>query len=273
MRYGLLSDVHGNLPALESALAVLAGEGVDAFICAGDLVGYGPHPNECVERVLSLPGICVAGNHDLIAVGILSDQNSSHAARVSLAWTSAQLTPITRAALARLRIRESTDDGVTVSHGSFDDPEEYVTKPSHAIAELAKARRHDSRTRVLVLGHTHRAVAVQATGRSLQISRMPGEPLPVSEWPVVVNPGSVGQSREARVHARFALLDLEAGRLRFWAVEYAYADVQAALRRNGLPASTLHAPPRSVWRRAVGRARRSIVSVPSGLERVARRCP
>src|SRR5512144_1744858 len=56
-RYGVLSDVHANLPALDVALAFLAGQDVDRFICAGDLVGYGPHPNECVERVLALPGV------------------------------------------------------------------------------------------------------------------------------------------------------------------------------------------------------------------------
>src|SRR3954468_2989878 len=64
MRIGLLSDVHANLFALRSAISRLRAEGVDAWVCAGDLVGYGPHPNECVETIAELGATCVVGNHD-----------------------------------------------------------------------------------------------------------------------------------------------------------------------------------------------------------------
>ena len=68
MRYGVLADIHGNLHALEAALPVLERAGVDRYICAGDLVGYGPFPNECVEAISNLGAVCVAGNHDLMAL-------------------------------------------------------------------------------------------------------------------------------------------------------------------------------------------------------------
>src|SRR3954469_29493 len=87
MRYGLLSDVHANLPALRAALEWLRREGADAYLCAGDIVGYGPHPNECVELIAALPGACVAGNHDLIAVGRLDGEGIGALARVTLDWT------------------------------------------------------------------------------------------------------------------------------------------------------------------------------------------
>lgn len=74
VRLGVLADVHGNLHALKRALAALERESVDAYVCAGDVVGYGPYPNECVELIASRRTTCVAGNHDLIAVGLPVDR-------------------------------------------------------------------------------------------------------------------------------------------------------------------------------------------------------
>ena len=71
MRYAVLADIHGNLHALDAALAALKDAEVDGYLVAGDLVGYGPFPNECVERVAELDAACVAGNHDLIVLGQL----------------------------------------------------------------------------------------------------------------------------------------------------------------------------------------------------------
>ena len=96
MRFAILSDIHGNLPALEAALELFARAGVDRYLCAGDLVGYGPFPNECVERIAELGAVCVAGNHDLIALGRLSDDRCIPLARNSLRWTREVLTPATR---------------------------------------------------------------------------------------------------------------------------------------------------------------------------------
>src|SRR3954447_24462817 len=88
MRFAVISDVHANLHALDAALAFLATQDVDGYLCAGDLVGYGPFPNECVRRVAALGGPCVAGNHDLIAIGRLSDERCIPLAQASLRWTS-----------------------------------------------------------------------------------------------------------------------------------------------------------------------------------------
>ena len=87
MRYGVLADIHGNLHALRAALGALGREGVDRYLIAGDLVGYGPNPNECVELVAGLDAVCVAGNHDLIALDRLSDERCPELARQSLRWT------------------------------------------------------------------------------------------------------------------------------------------------------------------------------------------
>src|SRR3954451_22574338 len=91
MRFAVIADVHANRHALDAALAFLADQDVEVYLCAGDLVGYGPFPNECVRRVRDLPGVCVAGNHDLIALGRLSDERCVPLARASLRWTRAAL--------------------------------------------------------------------------------------------------------------------------------------------------------------------------------------
>jgi predicted phosphodiesterase len=102
MRYGVIADVHANLHALDAALAFLCSQKIDAYLCAGDLVGYGPQPNECVRRVLALPGRCVAGNHDLIAVERLGSEGCSRLAQASLSWTRRVLDDDVRALLADL---------------------------------------------------------------------------------------------------------------------------------------------------------------------------
>jgi predicted phosphodiesterase len=92
IRYGVLSDVHGNLHAFQAVVNHLRRVGVDAWLCAGDLVGYGPHPNECVERVAGLGGIVVAGNHDLMALGRLDLGRQNSLVQVSQRWTRSVLT-------------------------------------------------------------------------------------------------------------------------------------------------------------------------------------
>ena len=93
MRFAVIADVHANLHALDAALAFVSDQDVDAYLCAGDLVGYGPFPNECVRRVRELPGRCVAGNHDLIVVDRCGDERCVPLARTSLRWTRASLIP------------------------------------------------------------------------------------------------------------------------------------------------------------------------------------
>ena len=91
MRYAVLADIHGNLQALDAVLAETRRQGVDGYLVAGDLVGYGADPNACVERVAALDAVCVAGNHDLIALGRLSADRCIPLAQASLRWTAAVL--------------------------------------------------------------------------------------------------------------------------------------------------------------------------------------
>lgn len=253
MRYGVLADVHGNLHALEAVLAFLATENVDAYLCAGDLVGYGPQPNECVRRVLGLPATCVAGNHDLIALGELGDERCIPLARASLHWTRGVLDDDVRASLAGLP-PGVLQGGVALAHGAPGDPQRYVTGEPAALACLAAL---PAGTELLVVGHTHHAMAV-GERRGLLLPRdaagtvalEPGERF-------LLNPGAVGQSRSADASARVLVLDTAGRTAAFHSLPYDVAACRQALRERGLPPGACHLPP-SRWRDAASAVRRAL---------------
>jgi predicted phosphodiesterase len=265
MRYGVLADVHGNLPALTRAVEVLERDRVDAWLCAGDLVGYGPSPNECVALVRELGAACVAGNHDLIALGRLADDRCIRLARDSLRWTRAVLADEACDWLGELPLRLALPGGLVVAHGSLEDPSAYVTGCTEARGELDRLGALHPGSDLLLVGHTHLPLACQSGGRPHE---MPGEGwLPLA--PAVahlLNPGSVGQSRERSARARCMLLDVEARRARWYALPYDIRACRRELRRHGLRADSCHLRPGLAGRaeRALGRLSRARPVQPGG---------
>ena len=256
MRYGLISDVHANLPALDAALGALAGAKVQGLLCAGDLVGYGPHPNECVERLTEVGARCVAGNHDLIAIGRLSLERTDALARRTLEWTREAISPATREALEGLPPLVE-ENGLVMTHGAIGDSQQYVLTDSQAQGQLDRLARELPAARVLVLGHTHAARAY-ATGRGALRLRPAGRVRLDGSGPFLLNPGSVGQARERRPVARAAVLDLARGEVRFLAVRYDHARTVSDLVARGLPPGAAHRKPS-----LRGRVRRSAVRIRS----------
>ena len=224
MRLAILADVHANLHALDAVIAALEPERPDRWIVAGDLVGYGALPDECVARVRELDPVCVAGNHDLIAIGRLSTDRCIPLARESLEWTARTISAATRDALAALPPRAEIDD-VVVAHGSLDDPQEYVRTPEAAQGQLGLLAERHPGARTLVIGHTHSPMEVRDDGRLL------------------LNPGAVGQSRSGTPTARAALLDTAAGTASRIEVGYDVEAARAELRRRGLDPLGVHLPP------------------------------
>jgi predicted phosphodiesterase len=255
MRLGVISDVHANRHALDAALEFLAGQRLDAYLCAGDLVGYGPFPDECVRRVLDLPGVSVAGNHDLIVLDELSDQRCVALARDSLRWTRSVIRPETRERLATLP-RSAVVDGVAVHHGSIGDPQAYVHTELQALDCLRALPAAAPEAELMVVGHTHRPMAVAERRGALRRGADGAVALPAGER-VLLNPGAVGQSRERAVRAQAMVLDLEARTARFCAVPYDATACREALRERGLPPEACHMPP-SAWSELTG-DRKSVV--------------
>ena len=240
MRYGIISDVHANRFALEAAVAKATRAGVDRFVCPGDIVGYGPHPNECIEILDQLGTLVVAGNHDLVVTGDLSHDSLNPLAVQTLRWTGDVLSEASRAYLTSLPALLELGE-VVVAHGALDDPEVYVKRPEQALAQMDLAeRRH--RARLVLLGHTHRAWAV---GRSSgEVAVWPTYPIPLTNEPAyLLNAGSVGQSREVRAVSRFGILDLERNVMDFHAIPYDHRRVRRDLKKAGLPEHACHVRP------------------------------
>ena len=256
MRLGLLADVHANVHALDAALERLAAEGVEAYICAGDLVGYGPAPDECIARIAALPGVGVVGNHDLIALGRLTTDRCIPLARESLHWTASRLTAASRDFLKDLPATAAIGP-VTVAHGSLSDPQEYVRRPDQFAGQFRELALHDPDAEMLVLGHTHQSLAV-GERRGEILRGEPGTVVLSHGERYLLNPGSVGQSRDRRARARVAVLDLARREASFLEVPYDVRANRAALRRAGRPAWSSHLSPGrlSRARRRLGRAAR-----------------
>lgn len=256
MRFAVLSDVHGNLHALRAVLDALASADVDAYLCLGDTVGYGPYPNECIDTVAGLGATTVAGNHDLIALGELSDVRCTTLARDSLRWTTRMLAEQSRQCLAGLPILAGAP-GIVLAHGSPEDPQEYVRSVDRANELLDRLPEVGTDPEVLLLGHTHEPWAHARHGGTLLRGRAGTVALTPGDRHLL-NPGSVGQSRDRKAHARFLILDLDERLAHFGAVYYDVAGCRAALRRAGLPENSHHIrPPRleRVRRRLAGALR------------------
>src|SRR5437763_6945678 len=240
MRYGVISDVHANVHALEAVLRVLRREGVERILCAGDLVGYGPHPNECVERIAALgpAPVVVAGNHDLMAIGRLPTRGLGPLPKQTIEWTADVLSDAARRYLERVPGAAVTDDGVVVAHGSLDDPVEYVFDGVAAQAQLTLLTQRHPSANVLVLGHTHLQRAYCEEGEQPPDGRIG---LRGKRW--LLNAGSVGQSRERRALARALVLDLDRADARFLGIDYDAAATERDLRAAGLPEHACHLAP------------------------------
>lgn len=242
MRWGVISDIHANLPALEAAVEALEQEQVDGFLCPGDVVGYGPHPNEAVALVRALDPVCVAGNHDLMALGRLPTDSADALARTTLEWTSQQLNEAARTYLAGLP-RIATAGGVALAHGSLDDPTEYVREEAAAAAALATLRSRVPAADLLVLGHTHQPAAYgELSGVLRQDRRRTVRPPSGERW--LLNAGSVGQPREWRRVVRFAVVDITRREAVFHAVRYDHRRTTRDLVAVDLPARAAHRRPR-----------------------------
>jgi predicted phosphodiesterase len=231
MRVAVVSDIHSNLAALEAVLAAADAEAPDALWCLGDLVGYGPRPNECCAAVEARAEICLAGNHDLAVRGTISLDEFSGDAAAAAAWTRSVLTPEASAfldGLAPLGRRP----GVALYHGSARDPVwEYVLSDEAAEATLELAAEP-----LVLVGHSHAAiVAVLRDGTVAGGLARDGTELDLAGGRVLLNPGSVGQPRDGDPRAAYLLLDLDAGRASFRRVAYDVARTQAEIRELGLP--------------------------------------
>jgi diadenosine tetraphosphatase ApaH/serine/threonine PP2A family protein phosphatase len=231
LRYLIISDVHANLVALEAVLADASD--FDKIWCLGDLVGYGPNPNECVERIQEFDHISLAGNHDWAALGKLDLRSFNTDARDANLWTRTELSPGSREYLQRLPTHRE-EDGIYMAHASpRESVWEYVLDA--AIAHLNFS--HFSTT-ICLVGHTHVPIIFELdeSPQRCKTSVPPfSEPRPIGDSRAIINPGSVGQPRDGDPRASYAILDLEDMTWDHRRVTYPIEITQERMRARGLP--------------------------------------
>jgi diadenosine tetraphosphatase ApaH/serine/threonine PP2A family protein phosphatase len=229
-RVAVISDVHGNRHALDAVLSAIAAEQPDELWCLGDLVGYGPEPNECCRVVAAHADLCLAGNHDLVVLGSLSIHDFAGDAAAAARWTQTVLTDDAREFLVGLE-PSAHREGVDLFHGSARDPVwEYVLDEEAAWWTLQET----SQPLVLV-GHSHVALAIELEGEVVGGGLAPdGTAVELAGARRLLNPGSVGQPRDGDPRAAYLLL--EPGRAAsFHRVEYPIDRTQIEMREAGLP--------------------------------------
>ena len=205
-------------------------DGPDVVWCLGDLVGYGPRPNECCALIEDRADVCLIGNHDLGVLGRLDLEDFSYDAAASARWTAAVLEDGPRRYLESLE-SESEEGSYGLYHASARDPVwEYVLTPFAALASFAT-----SKADVLLVGHSHVALAFKLADQRLETTIAPGgTELDLSgEGRWILNPGSVGQPRDGDARAAYLLIDDD--RARYRRVEYPVERTQEEIRERGLP--------------------------------------
>jgi predicted phosphodiesterase len=238
MRFLVLSDIHANLTALEASLEACQGRW-DRPVCLGDVVGYGPDPNEVIDRIRELNALTIRGNHDKAGSGLESAEDFNPIARSAALWTREQLRPENREYLEKLPTGPVAVDGISLVHGAFRDEDEYVFAPAQALDSLLEAP-----SPVTFFGHTHIQggfVLRESSSRVEVLHLKPGTGRQFANLTIepnttyLLNPGSVGQPRDGDPRAAFAIADLDNKCVEFWRVPYDVEAVQKRMTKVGLP--------------------------------------
>jgi len=230
VKHAILSDIHGNIDALETVLADVEARGIGSMVCLGDFVGYGAAPNECIEALRGRIVHAVAGNHDLAACGRLKLQYFNPEAAEAARWTDVRLTDDHRSYLAELPYMVSWR-GFRLVHATPSDPPawEYVLSPQDALMELDA---FDEAT--CLFGHSHYAGIFVCRDDDVRYTREHEVRMEAGHR-YMVNVGSVGQPRDGDPRAAYLMVDESKRTLTHVRLEY---DVEAAgqrIRDAGLP--------------------------------------
>ena len=228
----VISDVHANITALEAVLAD-AGK-VDQVWCLGDVAGYGPDPNECIERLRNLPKLtCMMGNHDYAAIGDMALETFNVDAKKALLWQREVLTESSKDFLRTLSQEMMVHGNVSLVHGSPRDPIwEYILN-----SLVARVNLDFFETLWCFVGHSHFQAVFQyhADRDDLTIELPPpGETYHLKDR-AILNPGSVGQPRDRDPRAAYAIFHPKAHTWEPHRVEYDILGVQRRILKAGLP--------------------------------------
>ncbi len=232
MRYAITGDIHGNLAAFQAVLDDVERQGgAGKLWCLGDVVGYGPDPHECIELLRRNNHLCVAGNHDLAAIGRIRTDDFNPDAAAALRWTAQQLSLDDIEYLGSLPLTIEEND-FTLSHGSPREPiREYLITTSAAVENF-----NYFHSRYCLVGHSHLPLVFSPEKDVESRHFLPGQGILLGETRLIINPGSVGQPRDGNPEASYALFDTGTGLLELRRVVYNIESTQERMRKEEFPA-------------------------------------
>jgi predicted phosphodiesterase len=231
MKYAIIADIHSNLEALN--VVAQAVRDADDVICLGDIVGYGPNPNECVEIVDKLKCTAIAGNHDMASIGKLDPVYFNREAREAIEWTAKVLNDPSVKYLGSLTEHQMIHDFEMV-HGSLRDPfVEYISNIQEGAATIELMKKN-----LLFVGHLHIPLVIvkEKDGNFDGWQLNDGDVVELSKFDkIIINVGAVGQPRDMDNRASYGIYDTEAKTVEIKRVSYNIPAVQEKMRKVGLP--------------------------------------
>jgi len=235
MRYGIFSDIHANLEAMEAVFKVFQKESVDSYFCVGDVVGYGANPHECIEIVKDLKAPCVAGNHDWAVIDRLDTRYFNPVAKTAVVWTRGAISPEDKGFLESLQLVYKNNDFILV-HGTLQEALYF-----HYLVEEEEAKRMFALMDrpICFVGHTHvPGIFVQHKQRVGFVfhSKLKLD----SGIKYIINVGSVGQPRDGNPMASYCIYDTEDNSIAIKRVSYNIAEAQRKIIEVGLPPFLAH---------------------------------
>ncbi len=226
MRAAIISDIHGNLEALEEVFKFVTEQGIEKIYCLGDVVGYGPNPNECIELIREKCHVVLMGNHDYAAIGQANIDYFNEYARRAAYWTMEQLTDENHAYLTSLPFTHQNDE-VILLHASPTNPRHwyYVLSQNEAKIEMNAFNQP-----LCFIGHSHVPVIFSKSQmfREEVFSFEKGEKY-------IVNVGSVGQPRDGNSKSCFAIFDQDKLQIEYVRLNYNMQKTYKKIIKAGLP--------------------------------------
>ena len=240
MRSLILSDIHGNLEALEAVLEQSQRESYDHTVVLGDLIGYGANPNEVVDRIFDLgPDLLIRGNHDKVASGVEEPLHFNPSAAKAALWTHNTLTPANRLRVANLPKGPLTlHSKIEICHGTPYDEDIYIFDEQDASVALDSASKQ-----ICFFGHTHLPGIFSRQSNSDPVTVfVPQTTTPSPQNTILnarashlINPGSIGQPRDGDPRAAYAIFNHDTNEVVFMRVTYPVKSAQEKIRAAGLP--------------------------------------
>ncbi|MBS4016567.1 MAG: metallophosphoesterase family protein [Candidatus Latescibacteria bacterium] len=233
MRIGIFSDVHGNLEALETVLQYLVQEKIEQYLCIGDMIGYGPNPNECVELIKNLGCVSVGGNHDYGVSEKTDIDNFNDAAKTAIAWTKQKISKRNLAYLTSLSLRD-VDNDILLVHARPDKPEtwKYVFTLAQAQEQFAHFQE-----KICLIGHSHIPIIIEKNEETDKCTVINKSKVKIkgSGYRYLINVGSVGQPRDNSPASCFVIYDTKTSYLEIKRLEYNFKLTQEKILKAGLP--------------------------------------